>query len=511
MEILAILGLVIGALGLGGAGFVWYKFGPNAKSDLKDVSEEKALKLASVKAKEKLEQAEAEILVLKEKALDEQKKLRAELTESEKLLVDREEAVKKRGEVIDQRIKSLDLKEEEIAAIREEAKKVREKMSEKLEKVAKLTKDEAQKILMKQVDEDLAETVARKIKESMDRAEDEVEEKVQFILVEAMQKSATDYVSETTTTHIELPNEELKGRIIGKEGRNIKAFETLTGVDVIIDEVPGEITLSSFDPLRREVASLALQQLLKDGRIHPGHIEEVVQKTKENIAREIKRTGEEVAHKVGWDSLHPDLKKLLGRFKYRYSYGQNLIKHTLEVVNVAKNIAAEMGADIELVKRAALLHDIGKVMTHEVEGAHHHISGDLGRKYGLDEKLVNAIEAHHLDIEPKSPEAWIIAVADAVSGARPGARNESYENYVRRMQELEQTAKDVAGEENVKSVYAIKAGREIRIMINPKRTTDSEAVKLSHDIARKIEETQNYPGEILVTVIRELRAQDTAK
>jgi ribonucrease Y len=511
MEIITIIGFIIGALGLGGAGFVWYKFGPNAKSDLKDMSEEKALKLASIKAKEKIEQAEAEILTLKEKSLDEHKKLRAELAESERLLAERESAVQRRGEVLDERIKKLDLKEEELETLKSDIKKLREKLSDKLEKVAKLTKEEAEKILMKQVDEDLAETVARKIKESLDKAEDESEEKSQMILVEAMQKSATDYVSETTTTHIELPNDELKGRIIGKEGRNIKSFETLTGVDVIIDEVPGEITLSSFDPLRREVAAIALKQLIKDGRIHPGYIEEVVQKTKENIAREIKKTGEEVAHRVGWDSLHPDLKKLLGRFKYRYSYGQNLIKHTLEVVNVAKNIAAEMGADIELVKRAALLHDIGKVMTHEVEGAHHHISGDLGRKYGLDAKLVNAIEAHHLDIEPKSPEAWIIAVADAVSGARPGARNESYENYVHRMQDLEETAKAVVGEENIKSVYAIKAGREIRVMINPKRTTDSEAIKLSHDIAKKIEETQNYPGEILVTVIRELRATDTAK
>jgi ribonuclease Y len=363
--------------------------------------------------------------------------------------------------------------------------------------------------LLLNVEVELKNEIAKKVKAAELEAQREAEDKARWILVDAMQKSATDYVAETTTTTLDLENEELKGKIIGKEGRNIRTFEKLTGVDIIVDEAPEAVTLSCFDPVRREVAAIALQKLLKDGRVHPGTIESTIQEVKEDIAREIKKTGEKLAYDADCPDLPQEVIKLLGRFKYRYSYGQNLIKHTLEMIKLGSALASELGADVEFVKKACLLHDVGKVLVHEIEGKPHHvISGEVIRKYLRDEKLANAAEAHHGDIEPKSLEAIVVAIADAISGARPGARRDNYEEYIKRIRALEDIANKFKG---VKEAYAIHAGREIRVLLEPEKASDEDAKVLAHKISKEIEKTQQYPGTVRVTVIREFRAEEEAK
>jgi ribonuclease Y len=325
-----------------------------------------------------------------------------------------------------------------------------------------------------------------------------------------MQRVATDYVGETTTSSIKVDDDKVKGRVIGKEGRNIRAFEKLTGVDVIVDESPNTIALSSFDPLRREIAKVAMETLIKDGRIHPGSIEDAIRKAKNEISQEIKKNGQVLAEEAGWPGIDMGLLKLIGKMKYRSSYGQSLMSHTIEVIRLGEVLATELGADVDLVKRACLLHDVGKVLSHKIDSPHHHISGQIARKYDLDDKLVNAIEAHHLDIEPQSTEAIIVYIADAISGARPGARKDSYEQYIQRIEGIENAAKEMGGEK-VDEIFAIRAGRELRVIVKPTLINDDECKVLAKKIAENIEQTQSYPGNVEVMVIRETRSIEVAK
>lgn len=472
-------------------------------------SEEEAIEKASVKAKNIVLEAEREVDKMKQSALEQLRANRKELEEEERRIDQREKQIIERAKSLDERFEKLENQEHSLEQAKKDLRRVRDSVNTQLEKLSGLTREEAKQQLMKETEEELNSFIAKKIKEAEYTIQNQADDKAREILIEAMQRSATDYVAESTATTIDIDSEDMKGKIIGKEGRNIRTFEKLTGVDIIVDEAPNQVTLSCFDPIRREVAALALQKLLKDGRVHPGSIEETIKNIKSEIAKEIKRTGEKMAFETGYSDLPPEMVKLLGRFKYRFSYGQNLVKHTLEMVAIGEALATELGADINLTKKACLLHDIGKVLTHEIEGKpHHHISGDIVRKYLKDEKLANAVESHHGDIEPKSLEAILVSIADAISGARPGARKDNYEDYVKRIKALEDIAKQYP---QVSEAYAIHAGREIRVIFRPDGTSDEDVSILSHKIAKEIEETQNYPGSVKVTAIREFRVEAEAR
>lgn len=474
-----------------------------------DLSEEEAIKRASLKAQNIILEAEKEIASLKEKSLEQSRHAREEIEKEEKRIDIREKQIIERSKSLDQRFEEIERKEKGLEQAKNDVKRIKDQLSVQLEKISGLTREEAKKKVMEETEEGLKSYIAKKIKEAEYTIQAEADDKAKEILIDAMQRGATDYVSESTATTIDIANEELKGKIIGKEGRNIRTFERLTGVDIIVDEAPNQVTLSCFDPIRREVASLALQKLLKDGRVHPGSIEETVRDIKNDIAREIKKTGEKMAYDAGLPDLPVEIVKLLGRFKYRFSYGQNLIKHTLEMVYIGEQLATELKADINLTKKACLLHDIGKVITHEIEGKpHHHISGDIVRKYLKDEKLANAVESHHGDIAPKSIEALIVTIADAISGARPGARKDNYEDYVKRIKALEDIATQYT---QVKEAYAVHAGREVRVIFRSEGTSDEDVVIVSKKISDEIEKTQNYPGSVKITGIREFRVVEEAK
>lgn len=514
METILLIVLSIVATGGLGASYLLTRNKKELEKKLKDpkfvdISEDEAIRKASLKAQNTILEAEREADKIRGEALKQTTELKQTVLAEEKRLDEREKKLVDRAKVLDERFESIENKEKAVEQAKKDVRKRSEKINEELQKLAQLSPEEAKKLVMERTEEELKSYVARKIREADFEIQSTSEKLSREILVDIMQKSATDYVAESTATTIDIENEELKGKIIGKEGRNIRTFERLTGVDIIVDEAPNQVTLSCFDPIRREVAALALQKLLKDGRVHPGSIEETIYGIKNELSKEIKRTGEKLAYDSGCNDLPQEVIKLLGRFKYRFSYGQNLIKHSMEMVNLGGQLASELGADVNFTKKACLLHDIGKVLTHEIEGKpHHHISGDVVRKYLKDEKLANAVESHHGDIDTTSLEAEIVKIADAISGARPGARKDSYENYVKRVKGLEDIAKKYEG---VEEAYAIHAGREVRVIFKPSLASDDDVVITTHKIAKEIEETQNYPGSVKVTAIRELRVTEEAK
>ena len=503
-----IIGIVAVLVG-GGAVFSYLKFGKKWVN-VKNIPEEEIARVADKLIADKLEEADKEIEESKKKSEDRLRELRRETDEHEELLLEREKKLNERTKMLDSKSEELEVASEAVKKMQRGLEKTRFQLKEELQRISGLTQEEARQKLMSEVDEDIKDYEAKKIRQAEKHAEEVADERAKEILVESMQRIVTDYVGETTTSTIKIEDDKVKGRVIGKEGRNIRAFEKLTGVDVIVDESPNTIALSSFDPLRREIAAVALSKLIGDGRIHPSSIEEAIRKEKNEISIEIKKNGQILAEEAGWPGIDIGLLKLLGKMKYRTSYGQSLMSHTIEVMRLGEVLAAELHADASLVKRACLLHDIGKVLTHKIDSPHHHISGQVARKYGLDEKLVNAIEAHHLDIEPQSVEAVVVYLADAISGARPGARKDSYEQYIQRIEALEGVAKELGGDK-IEEVFAIRAGRELRVIVKPALISDDEMTVLAKDLAATIEKTQNYPGNVEVTLIRETRAIEIAR
>ncbi len=499
--IVAILGA--GALGYGGSVVI-------SKQKNKDnkAASDKILEEAKVKSKEQILQAKEEALKILNEAKDEDKKRRERLDGQEKRSLEREKLLDSKLETVERRAEALQNDEKEIEAIKQELRDIRTRQEKNLEKIAKLKKQDAIDKLMamteKEIKADLVEYVEKLKRDAKENADEDSKE----IMAEAMERMATSQATERTITTVAIPNDEAKGKIIGKEGRNIQAFERLTGVDVLIDESPGVITLSGFDPVRRQVARVAMEQLVKDGRIHPGRIEEIVSKSQKEIDQEIKKAGEDAAREAKVFGLPPEINKLMGQLKFRTSFSQNVLHHSVEMAHLAAMIAEQIGADVKVTRTAAYLHDLGKAVSHETEGKHHHITGDIMRKEGFDEATAHAAEAHHDDIEATTAEALIVRAVDALSAGRPGARGDSAENFGKRMTDLENVTKSFPG---VEKVYAMSAGREIRVFVNPENIDDLTAIKLARDVATKIEATLKYPGTIKVNVIRETRAVEFAK
>jgi ribonuclease Y len=461
-----------------------------------------------VKQKEIILKAKGEALKIREKAKEDEERRRLSLESIENKLRERELTIDRRLDHIERQRKEIENKRIEISRIRREIEGIRNRQLEALEKVAGLSKEEAKTRLFAKVEKEYSQDIIKKVKEYRETLKESSEKEARKILSIALERIAGEFTAEHTSYTVNLPNEEMKGRIIGKEGRNVQTFEKLTGVDVVIDDTPDAVLVSSFDPIRRHIGKLTLEKLVEDGRIQPTRIEEVFKKVTKNIGKEIKEAGEQAAYEVGVPGLSTDLLKLLGRLKFRTSYGQNQLSHSLEVANIAGILAQELGADVNIAKKAGLLHDIGKAVDHEIEGAHHHISMDIARKYGLSETVINAIGAHHDYLEPMTVQPVLVKPADAISGSRSGARRESVEQYMKRLIELENVANSFKG---VEKSYAIQAGREVRILVKPEDIDDLEALKLAKDIARKIEEDMQYPGQIKVNVIRETRAVEYAK
>lgn len=469
-------------------------------------------KNAGVKAEKIVRDAEnkaSEIVLQASKdAKKEAEETRKYLKKSEEKIAEREHAIVAKIDQLDKRAENLRAAEVDVEDIKNEVKALREKAQEKLEKIAKLSRSDAKEKLLQMTEKDVREDLVGLVAKLQKEAEKNAEQQAEMLIVTAMERMSSDVTSERTVTTVELPNDEMKGRIIGKEGRNIQALQHATGVDILVDDTPGVIVLSSFDPVRRQVARVSIEMLMKDGRIHPGRIEEIVAKAQKQIEKEVVRAGEDAAREAGVLGIPPEMLRLLGELKFRTSYGQNVLKHSTEMAQIAGMMAAEIGADVQTTKIATLLHDVGKAVTHRIEGKHHHIGAELARKYGMSEGVAHAIEAHHDDIEATTPEAIIVRVCDAMSAARPGARNISAENFVERMKELENIATSFPG---IDKAYAISAGREVRVMVRPEKIDDLSAIKLARDIANKIEGTMQYPGTIKVNVIRETRAIEYAK
>jgi ribonuclease Y len=448
------------------------------------------------------------VLKAKDEALKIENERRREMQKTENRLADRETSLDRKLDELDKRAEKLRAQEDEVEGLKGEIRDIRTRQQEKLEKIAGLKKKDAAEKLMQMTERDIKDDLTGLVAKMQKEAVDDAEERSQLIILSAMERMASEVTAERTVTAVKLTDDEMKGRIIGKEGRNIQAMQRATGVDFLVDDTPGMVVLSSFDPIRRQVARLGLEMLMKDGRIHPGRIEEVFAKAEKQIEKETLRAGEDAAREVGVTGIPKDLLKLVGELKYRTSYGQNVLMHSTEMAHMAGMIAEEIGANVRVTKIATLLHDMGKAVTHKIEGKHHHIGAELARKAGMSEDIVHAIEAHHDDIEATTPEALIVRVCDAISAARPGARNISAENFAERMRDLENVATSFKG---IDKAYAISAGREVRVIVRPEHVDDLSAIKLARDIANKIESTMQYPGTIKVNVIRETRAIEFAK
>ena len=508
----AIIAAVVGlAIGIGAGYFVRKNISEakigEADSLAKNIIDQ-ANKDAETMKKEKLLEAKEEIHKFRSDAEKENRERRSELQKYERRVIQKEESLDRKHQSIEskesnlnQQLRAVDEKQKEVEAIKV-------KQLEKLEDISGITSEKAKDIILSNAEKEVRHEMSIMIKEIETQAKEDAEKKSREIIGYAIQKCAADHVAETTVTVVNLPNDEMKGRIIGREGRNIRTLETLTGIDLIIDDTPEAVILSGFDPIRREIARIALEKLISDGRIHPARIEEMVEKAKKEVENIIKEYGEQAIFETGVHSLHPELVKLLGRLNYRTSYGQNVLKHSIEVAHIAGIMAAEIGADIKLAKRAGLLHDIGKAVDHEMEGTHVEIGMDLLRRYKESKDVIHAMSTHHGDYEPQTVEAVLVTAADAISAARPGARRETLEAYIKRLEKLEEIANSYDG---VDKSYAIQAGREIRIMVKPEKINDEEIHLLARDITKKIEDELEYPGQIKVSIIRETRAVEYAK
>ena len=467
-----------------------------------------AIKSSESKKREVLLEAKEEILKSRADYEKEVKERRADLQKQERRLQQKEENIDRKTDAIEKKEEALSQKHEALQREQDEIKLIKRSQTEMLERISGFTADQAKAYLIQQVESEVTHETAMKIKEIEARAKDEADQRAREIVATAIQRCAADHVAEITVSVVPLPNDEMKGRIIGREGRNIRTLETLTGADLIIDDTPEAITVSCFEPVRREVARLALEKLIADGRIHPTHIEEMVEKARREVDAVIRSEGERAVLETGVRGVHPELQKLLGRLHYRTSYGQNVLQHSIEVSHIAGMMAAELGADVAAAKRAGLLHDIGKAVDHEMDGTHIQLGVEFCRKYKEKEDIIHAIQAHHGDVECKTLVACLVQAADAVSAARPGARRENLENYIKRLEKLEEITSDYPG---VEKSYAIQAGREVRVMVKPEQVSEDQMVILAHDLARRIESELEYPGQIKVHVLRETKVVEYAK
>ena len=510
--VLIVVGVIVGIAAGFGLGIVYRKkvaereIGSAETEATRIINE--AIRSGESRKKEMLLEARDEIHKSRTEHEKEVKERRAELSKQERRLEQKESSLDKKMEAFERKEEELARRVAELAQARAEVESLKAQQLAILEQLSGLTQEQAKQYLLETVESDVRHETAMKIKEIEAQLKEESDDRAREIIALAIQRCAADHAAETTVSVVPLPNDEMKGRIIGREGRNIRTLETITGVDLIIDDTPEAITVSSFDPVRREIARLALEKLIVDGRIHPTRIEDMVEKARKEVERTIREEGERACYETGVHNLNPELIKILGRQKYRTSYGQNVLNHSIEVAHIAGLMAAELGVDVALAKRAGLLHDLGKSIDHEVEGSHVQLGADLARKYKENPVVINAIEAHHGDVEPKTVIAVLIQAADAISAARPGARRENVENYIRRLQKLEELTGSYPG---VEKAFAIQAGREVRIMVKPEEVTEDNMIILARDIAKKIEAELEYPGQIKVNVIRETKAVEYAK